>query len=100
MRLIERDRLALSPPDPGALDRVRDRLRRLHGLAYGWDPPALDVGERATSTSMRQYVRRWINEWDLKRLYPDYTASTMVADLAVDYHEEPDLEVASEGDGS
>ena len=100
MRFIARESLLLSPPDSAAIDRARDRIRDLHARAYRWQPPPLEAGERSTSTSMRQYVRRWINEWDLKRLYPDYTASTMVADLAVDYHEEPDLEVASEGDGS
>lgn len=92
MRLIERDRLALSPPGPGALDEVRERLRRLHGAAYGWEPPALDIGERATSTSMRQYVRRWINEWDLLRLYPDYRPSVVAERLTIDYAEDPDLE--------
>ncbi len=98
MRLIERDRLALSPPDPGALDQVREQLRQLHGLAYGWDPPALEVGERATSTSMRQYVRRWINEWDLLRLYPDYRPSVVAERLTLDYAEDPDLERAAEAD--
>ena len=98
MRLIERDRLALIPPEPGALDRVRERLRHLHGVAYAWDPPGLDVGERATSTSMRQYVRRWINEWDLLRLYPDYRPSVVAERLTVDYAEDPDFERAAEGD--
>lgn len=68
MRLIERDRVPLSPPDPRHLDQLRERLRQLHGLAYDWSPPPLDVGERTTSTRMRQYVRRWINAWDLVRL--------------------------------
>ena len=98
MRLIERDRLALSPPGPGALDEVRERIRRLHGAAYGWEPPALDVGERATSTSMRQYVRRWINEWDLLRLYPDYRPSVVAERLTIDYAEDPDLEAHAELD--
>ena len=49
--------------------------------------------------SMRQYVRRWINEWDLKRLDPDYRARTIVADLAMDYSEDPDLEVPNEDKG-
>ena len=51
------------------------------------------------SVSMRQYVRRWINEWDLKRLDPNYRARTIVADLAMDYSEDPDLEVPNEDKG-
>jgi hypothetical protein len=41
---------------------------------------------------MRQYVRRWINEWDLLRLYPDYRPTIEVGQLTVDYAEDPDLE--------
>ena len=92
MRTIERDGLALAPPEPGALDDLRAHIQSLHGLAYAWSPPPLDMGERATSTSMRQYVRRWINEWDLLRLYPDYRPSVVAERLAVAYDEDPDLE--------
>jgi hypothetical protein len=98
MRLIERDRVPLSPPDVRGLDRLREQLRRLHALAYDWAPPALDTGERATSTSMRQYVRRWINEWDLLRLYPDYRPSTVAERLEIAYEEDPDLERLADAD--
>jgi hypothetical protein len=99
MRTIERDPLRLVPPDPRHLDALREEIRRLHGLAYGWQPPALDAGERATSTSMRQYVRRWINEWDLLRLYPDYRPAVVSEAFWLDYAEDPDLERPTEGDG-
>jgi hypothetical protein len=99
MRMIERDRVPLSPPDLRGLDQLRERLRALHGLAYDWQPPELDAGERATSTSMRQYVRRWINEWDLHRLYPDYRPSMVAERFEVDYAENPDLEREDVGDG-
>ena len=92
MRTIERDRVALTPPDLRGIDQLRERLRALHGVAYGWQPPEVDAGERATSTSMRQYVRRWINEWDLLRLYPDSRPTIEVGQLTVDYAEDPDLE--------
>jgi len=92
MRTIERDRVPLNPPDLRGLDQLRSRLQWLHGLAYDWQPPALDAGERATSTSMRQYVRRWINEWDLLRLYPDYRPSMVAEHFETDYAEDPDLD--------
>jgi len=100
MRMIERDRVPLSPPDLRGLDQLRERLRRLHGIAYDWQPPEVDAGERATSTSMRQYVRRWINEWDLLRLYPDYRPAMVAERLEVDYAEDPDLDRTDSGDGS
>ena len=98
MRLIERDRVALSPPDLRGLDRVRDQISQLHGLAYDWTTPPLDAGEHATSTSMRQYVRRWINEWDLLRLYPDYRPLMVAQQLDVTYDEDPDLERGEDAD--
>ena len=92
MRMIERDRLALKPPDAETLDRLREQLREIHGAAYDWQPPELAAGERATSTSMRQYVRRWINEWDLLRLYPEYQPSTVSEGLIFDLEEDADME--------
>jgi hypothetical protein len=100
MRMIERDRVPLNPPDLRGLDELRERLRVLHGLAYDWQPPEVDAGERATSTSMRQYVRRWINEWDLLRLYPDYRPAMVAERFEVNYAEDPDLERDDGGDGA
>jgi hypothetical protein len=34
---------------------------------------------------MRQYVRAWINEWDLVRLDPSYQPITDVVDVPGDY---------------
>jgi hypothetical protein len=52
--------------------------------------------ERLAATRMRQYVRAWINEWDLVRLDPEFTPATEVAEEAVatalDYQETADLE--------
>ena len=48
---------------------------------------------------MRQYVRRWINEWDLLRLYPDYRPSIVADRFEVDYAEDPDLEREDGGPG-
>ena len=52
--------------------------------------------ERLGTTRMRQYVRAWINEWDLVRLDPEFTPRSEVVDHALDgattYREDPDLE--------
>ena len=41
---------------------------------------------------MRQYVRAWINEWDLVRLDSAYRPQTEVVAIATDYREDTALE--------
>lgn len=48
--------------------------------------------ERLGATRMRQYVRAWINEWDLVRLHPDYQPATEVVDVPGDYREVAELD--------
>jgi hypothetical protein len=91
MRLIEREMLRLEPPRDEDLAEAYQQLRRLHGEAFEWDPPDVPGLERLGTTRMRQYVRAWINEWDLVRLDPDYAPSTAVRELGSDYREDPDL---------
>ena len=40
---------------------------------------------------MRQYVRAWINEWDLVRLDPGYRPIPDVVDIPGDYREIAEL---------
>jgi len=92
MRIIECEQVQLQPPGRNELDRTYEQLKQIHGEAYGWDPPDVAGLERLPSNRMRQYVRAWINEWDLRRLDPSYqpeiTASGLVVDLR-DEDEEP-----------
>lgn len=93
MRFIERDSLQLLPPSDEAIRSTAERIQQLHGEAFGWSPPALPNNLRAESSrSMRQYVRGWINQWDLKRLYPGVETHVAVHELRMDYSENPDLE--------
>ncbi|GLI01544.1 BREX system ATP-binding domain-containing protein [Phytohabitans aurantiacus] len=92
MRIIDREMHLLTPPDDVELKEAYDRLRGLHGRAFGWQPPDVAGLERLGATRMRQYVRAWINEWDLVRLYPDFQPETEVVDVPSDYREDPDLE--------
>lgn len=84
MRVIERDQVRLQPPDRDQLDRTYSRLKQIHGSAFGWDPPDVEGLERLPSNRMRQYVRAWINEWDLRRLDPTYLPDIATIDVAVD----------------
>jgi hypothetical protein len=93
MRIIDRETHLLTPPDDTELKQVYARLRDLHGQAFGWRPPDVPGLERLGATRMRQYVRAWINEWDLVRLDPAYRPETEAIDVASDYREDPDLEL-------
>ena len=84
MRVIEREQVPLQPPGRDELDRTYAQLKQIHGEAYGWDPPDVAGLERLPSNRMRQYVRAWINEWDLLRLDPGYQPRISVAGLDVD----------------
>ena len=93
MRTIDREMQLITPPDGAELDRAYAQLKKLHGEVFDWQPPDVEGLERLGATRMRQYVRAWINEWDLLRLDPDYQPATEIADeIASDYREDPDLE--------
>jgi hypothetical protein len=92
MRIIDREMHLLSPPDEVELKQAYDRVRELHGRAFGWQPPDVVGLERLGATRMRQYVRTWINEWDLVRLDPGFRPQTELVDVPTDYREDPDLE--------
>lgn len=98
MRCIARDALELQPPSDLVLRETYERIREVHARAYGWEPPQVEGAEVALRRAMRSYVRRWINEWDLKRLYPGAEVHTEEDELRVDYGEDQELEVASEED--
>jgi hypothetical protein len=92
MRHIEHDLLPLEPPDEAELGRAYRTLRKLHGGAYGWEPPDVPGLEQLGATRMRQYVRAWINEWDLVRLDPTYRPISEVVDVPRDYGELRELD--------
>lgn len=48
---------------------------------------------------MRSYVRRWVNEWDLRRLYPGAELSTEEEQgMGPTYEQDESLEELSESD--
>jgi P-loop Domain of unknown function (DUF2791) len=96
MRVIERQQVAVQPPDRDALDRTYNALKALHATAYNWSPPDVEGLERLPSNRMRQYVRAWINEWDLVRLDPTYRPSTSASDVHIDFSESAELEGETE----
>lgn len=88
MKAISRDLLLMTPPDAAVLDRAYAALKQLHAAAYDWSPPDVSGIERLGATRMRQYVRAWINEWDLVRQDPTYIPSTEVVEVVSSYDED------------
>ena len=58
----------LTPMNDAQIRKAHSILREAHSRAYGWEAPELEI-EFRSQNPMRLYVRRWINEWDLRRLY-------------------------------
>jgi hypothetical protein len=92
MRIIEREQVQLQPPGREELDRTYAQLKQIHAEAYDWAPPDVAGLERLPSNRMRQYVRAWINEWDLRRLDPSYHHEISAGGLSVDLSDESDLD--------
>ena len=96
MRLIEREALTLEAPGEATLSHTYQRLKEMHAKAYGWDPPEIPTAALSMRRSMRSYVRRWVNEWDLRRLYPGAELSTEVEEeMRSSYEEDAALERAA-----
>lgn len=95
MRLIQREKARLKAPDAQAIQQTCEKVRAIHAEAYGWRPPPVPV-ERSGIMSMREYVKRWITEWDLKRLDPDYIVNIEKTALNQNYTEDTALEASSE----
>ena len=95
MRLINRDKSRLKAPDTQTIQQTCEKIRQIHAEAYDWQPPPLTV-ERLGITSMREYVKRWITEWDLKRLDPSYTVDLQATTLEQSYSEDAALEASAE----
>ena len=92
VRLLEERRQALLQPYDSMVDALYESLRSLHGSAYSWDPPSVSAVEKLSSARMREHVRGWIAEWDLRRLYPDAQLDSEILDVSQTDTEEPELE--------
>ncbi len=92
IRLIEEEGISLIRPYEPMVDALYERLRGLHGSAYSWDPPQVSAVEKLSSTRMREYVRGWITEWDLRRLYPEAQLDIEITDVQQTYDEDQELE--------
>ncbi len=96
MRLIECERIPLVGPYDQLVEDIYHKIRAIHGAAYGWEPPQVPTIERLSSTRMREYVKGWITEWDLKRLDPNRQVEIELTEVKQDYSEDVELEGSQE----
>jgi hypothetical protein len=92
MRLLADTGISLKRPDVNALDDTFAHIAELYSRAYNWKPPAEGPVRREQSTPLRAYIRRWITEWDIRRLYPDATIDVETSVWKTDYTEDAEAE--------
>lgn len=98
MRIIQGECLRLNPPDNNLIQQAHEKVREIYEDAYSWQAPLTPYEPQPGSTVMRQHVKRWITECDLRRLFPDYTPIIEMTGIKIGYIEDTNLEVQSEGD--
>lgn len=87
MKTIRKVATSLHAPDIAEIRSLYSVLKELHGRAYSWDPPEVTWPERLMTTRMRHYVKSWITEWDMRRMYPDQEIVVEQVDVETDYTE-------------
>jgi hypothetical protein len=85
----------LRAPGIDELARANLRLSEMYREAYGWEPPATEPPERTATRTMRQYIKGWITEWDIRRLTGNVTR-TVVEEIAANYAEDESLSTPAE----
>ena len=93
MRVLERETIQLQPPTAEQVAATVEKLRRIYSLAYAWEAPPVEsaAGGAGHRSRMRYKVRAAINEWDLRRLYPNSRPETEGVDYRPGYREDPEL---------
>lgn len=98
MKLIRSGAVILRSPDEGEIRQLYETVKRFHAEAYSWSPPDATWPQQLTTTRIRQYVKRWITEWDMRRLYPSDSIDVEHLDLRTDYTEDPEIEGTAEAE--
>ena len=101
LRAIEEEGEMLIRPYDSFVDELYEKLHALHSSAYSWTPPQVSAVEKLSSTRMREYVRGWITEWDLRRLFPEAQLDIEILDVQQSYEEDQEFEtgIGEESDG-
>jgi hypothetical protein len=101
MSAIEQRQHYLTAPNEDQLRASLERVQGLYQKSYGWNPYVGDSGERRAGKTMRQFIKSWITDWDIQRLYGKRDEID-TGTISTDYSENKDLEQvlrADAGDG-
>ena len=100
MRLLEQRCTPLNPPTDADVQRTMEKLQQIYTAAYGGDAPLSEgrAGGVEYQDRMRYKVRAAINEWDLRRIYPDSQPQTESKEFRYAYEENAALEQESKDD--
>ena len=94
MGLLQTQRIPLGQPSSGTIQEVHQIVRGLHFKGHGWrmwEQDAEGPATIVTGSSMRKYVKSWVTEWDLLRLYPGEECQIEVSPLKPSYDEPQDI---------
>ena len=94
MNALLNDCIALNQPSDDEIDASLETLRKLYKSTYDWEPPQYKAtsGVAGLQKRMRYKVRAAINEWDLRRLNPNYQPDTKIDEYKIHYEEGKDTE--------
>ena len=102
MRAITQNAVRLERPTADHVQQTRKRILEIYRHAFGCSPdwpanlPAVAPHMGQTDV-MRTFVRRWITEWDLLRLYPNDQPDVEMQALGPDtYREDRELDPGDE----
>ena len=68
------------------MEALKGMVRRLYADAFSWEAPEAQGKEVRASSSIREHVKTWIAEWDMRMLYPD-----SAPEIVIDKVDKPDL---------
>jgi hypothetical protein len=77
--------------DEAKIQQTHRVLRSVYSSAYDWEPPA-EYSLPDITARIRQHVKRWITEWDLRRYFPDYHPEIVTSQISQEYLETADLD--------
>ncbi|WP_447970467.1 BREX system ATP-binding domain-containing protein [Nitrospira sp. M1] len=104
MNLVESRRIPIEAPTEPLIQQTHQTVRSLHVQAHNWRDwdhsavvPHIEV---LPGTRMREYVKSWITELDLKRLTPDEVVEIEVDNLKSHYEEDRVLATVSQEDSA
>ena len=94
MNALLHDCISLKEPSDDEIDSSLETLRTLYKTTYDWEPPHYKAtsGLAGAQKRMRYKVRAAINEWDLRRLNPNYRPDTKIDEYKINYEEGEDTD--------